>query len=73
MSYLCRLSTHQTQPKPPSAAHTPPTASTYIPRVIRDWLRPTFGLSIEDRRNLNQALGIMLQAALARNPKVRRR
>ena len=43
------------------------------PKVIPEMLGTYVGLSIEDRRNLNQALGIMLQAALARNPKVRRR
>ena len=43
------------------------------PKVIPEMLGTYVGLSVEDRRNLNQALGIMLQAALARNPKVRRR
>lgn len=43
------------------------------PKVIPEMLGTYVGLSGEDRRNLNQALGIMLQAALARNPKVRRR
>ena len=43
------------------------------PKVIPEMLGTYVGLSGEDRRNLNQALAIMLQAALARNPKVRRR
>ena len=43
------------------------------PKVIPEMLGTYVGLSIEDRRNLNQALGIMLQVALARNPKVRRK
>ena len=43
------------------------------PKVIPEMLGTYVGLSGEDRRNLNQALAIMLQAALARNPKVRRK
>ncbi|MDR4021654.1 DUF2974 domain-containing protein, partial [Bifidobacterium sp.] len=43
------------------------------PKVIPEMLGAYVGLSGEDRRNLNQALAIMLQAALARNPKVRRK
>ena len=34
---------------------------------------PNVGLSSADRRNINQALVILLQAALARNPKVQRK
>ena len=43
------------------------------PKVIPEMLGTYVGLSGEDRRNLNQALAILLQAALARNPKVRRK
>ena len=43
------------------------------PKVIPEMLGTYVGLSGGDRRNLNQALAIMLQAALARNPKVRRK
>ena len=43
------------------------------PKVIPEMLGTYVGLSGEDRRNLNQALAIMLKAALARNPKVRRK
>ncbi|HAK71909.1 DUF2974 domain-containing protein [uncultured Bifidobacterium sp.] len=43
------------------------------PKVIPEMLGTYVGLSGEDRRNLNQALMIVLQAALARNPKVRRK
>ena len=44
-----------------------------FPASIPAMLGAYVGLSGEDRRNLNQALAIMLQAALARNPKVRRK
>lgn len=43
------------------------------PKVIPDMLGTYVGLSGEDRRNINQALMILLQAALSRNPKVQRK
>ena len=43
------------------------------PKVIPEMLGTYVGLSSADRRNINQALVILLQAALARNPKVRRK
>ena len=43
------------------------------PKVIPEMLGTYVGLSGEDRRNINQALVILLQAALARNPKVQRK
>lgn len=43
------------------------------PKVIPEMLGTYVGLSGEDRRNINQALMILLQAALSRNPKVQRK
>ena len=43
------------------------------PKVIPEMLGTYVGLSSADRRNINQALVILLQAALARNPKVQRK
>ena len=43
------------------------------PKVIPEMLGTYVGLSSADRRNINQALMILLQAALSRNPKVQRK
>ena len=43
------------------------------PKVIPEMLGTYVGLSSADRHNINQALVILLQAALARNPKVQRK
>ncbi len=43
------------------------------PKVIPEMLGTYVGLNGEERKNINQALMILLQAALARNPKVQRK